>query len=137
MTNEKQLEEQTIAILQGFKLLNPWNGMVGARMDKFNLCFKQLKKLYDKKDLKLTFFISSQIKNWSDSGCSYYNRNSDEIVLHGRLSVLTFLHEFAHALFGSSEKKAREWSINLFKKVWPEKFANLQTDNDIVWRTKK
>ena len=40
----------------------------------------------------------------------------------GRLSVVTFLHEFGHAL-GYGERGACRWSINLFRRCFPRSFA--------------
>ena len=41
-----------------------------------------------------------------DSGGSYYSRGANVIVLAGRLSVITFLHEWGHAVKGGSEFEA-------------------------------
>lgn len=41
-----------------------------------------------------------------------------------RFSVLTFLHEFGHAL-GKNEKETCKWSINLFRQYFPKSFAKL------------
>lgn len=62
------------------------------------------------------------------SGSSCYIPAMHTIVLNGRLSVLTLLHEFAHAL-GKDEKAACKWSLNLFKKVYPRQFRRLMQAN--------
>ena len=38
------------------------------------------------------------------------------------LSVLAYLHEFAHAR-GADERQACHWSINLFRRCFPRSFA--------------
>jgi len=48
------------------------------------------------------------------------------VIYLEKLSVITLLHEFAHAAFGRSEYKAVEWSVNLFRKVYPEQFGKLE-----------
>jgi hypothetical protein len=48
------------------------------------------------------------------------------ITMRGRLSVVTYLHEFAHAL-GHGERGACRWSLNLFRRVFPAQFARLGT----------
>ena len=48
-----------------------------------------------------------------------------------RLSVVTYLHEFAHAM-GRDERGACRWSLNLFRRVFPEQFARLRTDGHTV-----
>jgi hypothetical protein len=117
-------EEQTIKILEKFKQMNPWEGDVGSRISKFNWCFKELKKIYNKEEYALVCSVATETKFWYSSRGSYTDTLGKVIVLKGRLSVITFLHEFAHA-FGMDEEGARQWSKNLFKKVWPEKYEKL------------
>jgi hypothetical protein len=65
------------------------------------------------------------------SGASSCQRRGDgrpaAITMRGKLSVVTFLHEFAHAL-GRDERGACRWSINLFRRAFPEQYARLQAD---------
>jgi len=64
------------------------------------------------------------------SGGSYYIPATHTIVLNGRLSVISLLHEFAHAR-GKDEREAVRFSVNLFKKVYPKQFRQLmQSNND-------
>jgi hypothetical protein len=126
-------EEEVIRLLKEFKNLNPWEGDVGERISKFNWLFKQLKKIYGKKEWKLICAVPTQIKFWEDSGRSYVDLYNKTIILQGRLSVLTFLHEFAHVL-GMSQKEAVEWSQKLFKEVFPEKWVKLKNDRGLMVR---
>jgi hypothetical protein len=60
-----------------------------------------------------------------DTGNSCYQLGaSGAIVLRGRLSIITVLHEFAHAR-GYGETGAVWWSVNAFRKVWKRAFARL------------
>ena len=56
------------------------------------------------------------------------------ITMRGRLSVVTYLHEFAHAL-GRGERGACRWSLNLFRRVFPEQCARLRADGHTVRST--
>jgi hypothetical protein len=56
------------------------------------------------------------------SGASNYRPACHTITLTGKLSVLTYLHEFAHAR-GADERQACRWSINLFRRCFPRSFA--------------
>lgn len=47
-------------------------------------------------------------------------------IQEGNYSIISTLHEFAHHIFGSSEKQACRWSVWLFKKVFPKSFAKLR-----------
>jgi hypothetical protein len=69
-----------------------------------------------------------------DSGTSYYDHDAHEIVMQGKLSIITFLHEIGHAVYGYDEHMARVWSINLFKKVYPKAFARLEVHDGFVLR---
>lgn len=40
-------------------------------------------------------------------------------------SIISTLHEVAHAIYGASELQACRWSVWLFKKVFPKAFDNL------------
>lgn len=44
-------------------------------------------------------------------------------IILPKVSVVSYLHEFAHALFGSCERRACRWSINLFRRCFPRSFA--------------
>jgi hypothetical protein len=61
---------------------------------------------------------------WSEgpSGASNYSPRLHRIELRGRFSVVTLLHEFAHAR-GMGERAACRWSVNLFAKCFPRSFA--------------
>jgi len=63
----------------------------------------------------------------ADSRSSFYHRKTNTIVMVEKLSIITFLHEFAHAL-GKDEVGATRWSLTLFKRVWPDQFERLQPD---------
>lgn len=62
-----------------------------------------------------------------------YNPEARTIYL-SKPSIITTLHEYAHALFGTSEKKACRWSVQLFAKVWPKAFAQLEWDGHCLVR---
>ena len=47
-------------------------------------------------------------------------------------SILSTLHEIAHAAFGSDELEACAWSVQLFKECFPEAFAKLVWDGHML-----
>lgn len=77
------------------------------------------------------------------SGSSNYNLTTHMITMSGNLSIITFLHEYGHAL-QKGERSATAWSVNLFKRVFPNQFEKLdhsqhtlirrRTDKDAVNR---
>lgn len=60
-----------------------------------------------------------------ESAHSFYQQQGRYVLLTGKLSVVTWLHELGHAL-GYDEEQARKWSICLFKKIYPISFERLE-----------
>ena len=56
---------------------------------------------------------------------SFYDSKKRLIVL-ATPSVITQLHEFAHALNGSDEEYAVRWSLNMFREHFPLSFSRLR-----------
>lgn len=108
---------RTLVVVRKFKLSKPWRGTETERKAKFGQLHLDLCELYGKQS-RLVFGLL----DGEDSGASHYVRSTDTITLCGRLSVLTFLHEFGHAL-GKDERAACRWSLNLFRAVFPISFA--------------
>jgi hypothetical protein len=67
------------------------------------------------------------------SGSSCYDPVRNMIRLRGRLSVVTYLHEFGHAL-GYGEQGACRWSINLFRRFFPRSYARLVPEGHTLVR---
>tara|TARA_R100000808_G_scaffold22268_1_gene48373 strand:+ start:1634 stop:2008 length:375 start_codon:yes stop_codon:yes gene_type:complete len=55
---------------------------------------------------------------------SFYDPKKRLIML-ATTSVITQLHEFAHALNGSDEEYAVRWSLNMFRNHFPLSFSRL------------
>jgi len=66
-----------------------------------------------------------------------YDPMARKIYMNKRLSIISTLHEFGHHLFGSSETQACRWSVQLFKKVFPENFSKLKWIGHQLVKTKK
>ena len=117
--------KETINALKRFKRLNPWKGDLDSRITKFCKLHLSLCEIYG---IDVKFRCHPSILENSHSGQSNYNPISRTITLHGRLSVLTFLHEWGHALKGRSEREACRWSVNLFRRVFPDNFERLRNN---------
>jgi hypothetical protein len=61
------------------------------------------------------------------SGSSNYNRLTHTITMEGKISILTFLHEFGHAR-GFDETDATLWSVNIFKRTFPVSYSKLKSE---------
>jgi len=103
-----------------FRKVGPWRGSLDERKDKFRRLNRALSAAYDITETDLKFGrVDGTI-----SGASHYIPAFHRIVLVGRLSVVTFLHEFAHAR-GMGERRAARWSVNLFRRCFPRQFSRL------------
>lgn len=112
----------TLRAVRNFADMHPWDGNIVKRMAKFKALHEDLCRIYNV-DYKLVFDSSVNLNESSwRSNC---NLLTQTITLHGKLSVLTFLHEWGHAIKGRSEYEACVWSVNLFRRVFPDNFNRL------------
>jgi hypothetical protein len=103
-----------------FATSRPWHGPLAARQEKFLRLNHDLAKTRSIREPMLEF----EALGGGSSVTSYYLSREHRIVMVGKLSVVTFLHEFAHAL-GCDERGACRWSINLFRKCFPRQYSKL------------
>jgi hypothetical protein len=106
--------------VQEFADIRPWEGSTELRQEKFRQLNRSMAEACGIDPPKLFF---GKIDGGSTGG-SHYRPRDHRIVITGKLSVVTFLHEFAHAL-GYGEREACRWSINLFRKCFPRQFSRL------------
>lgn len=109
-----------IEAVKSFAAMNPWQGSLNLRKKKFQQLNKDLARACGIDKPTLLFGTL----DGGSSGMSYYLPRDHQIVMVGKLSVVTFLHEFAHAL-GMDERDACRWSINLFRKCFPRQYSRL------------
>lgn len=83
----------------------------------------ELSTIYTMENPKLEF---TELEKENSFG-SHYNQTEHKITMVGKLSIITLLHEFAHAL-GKDEHGATKWSLSLFKKCFPKDFEKLVAD---------
>jgi hypothetical protein len=110
----------TLQAMQQFADAKPWSGTVEERQQKFIRRNRALTFAYGVTEPDLVF----EVLDGGTSGRSRYEAAQHRIVLAGRLSVITYLHEFAHSM-GHSERMACRWSVNLFRLAFPQKFSGL------------
>jgi hypothetical protein len=115
-----QFPAGVIDALQRFAVACPWSGTTDERFQKFRTLSAALSHECDIPEPEL---VIKQIDGGS-SGRSYYLPQRHRIVLVGKLSVVTLLHELAHAC-GLGERDACAWSINLFRQVFPRQYSRL------------
>ncbi|MCH7700374.1 MAG: hypothetical protein IID37_01685 [Planctomycetes bacterium] len=118
--SEMRFRPATLRAVRAFASSKPWSGSLEKRKEKFIKVTHDLATAYNVPEPDLRF---EQLDGTS-SGGSYYLPKMHLIIMSGKLSVVTYLHEFAHAL-GKDEADACRWSINLFRQCFPRQFSRL------------
>ena len=120
LDDEMRFRPATLRAVQAFAFSKPWRGSLEKRKKKFLTLNHDLASSCDIPEPDLRF---ERIDGTSSKG-SYYQPNAHRIVMTGKLSVVTYLHEFGHAL-GKDEVDACRWSVNLFRRCFPRQFSRL------------
>jgi hypothetical protein len=105
--------------VRAFARSRPWRSSVAERKAKFRRLNRALAAAYGIAEPRLIF---RGVEADMPSGASNYRPAAHAITLVGKLSVLTYLHEFAPAR-GAGERQACRWSINLFRLCFPRSFT--------------
>jgi hypothetical protein len=116
----------TLKAVKTFARSKPWRGTLEERQLKFRQLHADLCRVYS---VNPTLVIEGD--GTGDSGGSSYSPESKVITLTGRLSVITFLHEWGHCLRGHSEFEACRWSLRLFQRCFPRSFARLRWEGHV------
>ena len=120
LDDEIAYPDELLCVMRIFAASNPWKGSPGTRRRKF----RQLNRLMARAcGIEMPTLMFGSL-NGGSSGASHYRTREHRIMLVGKLSVVTFLHEFAHAL-GMNERDGCRWSINLFRKCFPRQYSRL------------
>ena len=115
--------------LLSFKAERPFKQELEAKKGCFKRLHENLNGIHNR---KTGLIFHSSIENNTQSGNSHFNLMEDSITLMGRISLITYLHEYAHALGFNNELDARAWSIKLFKKTFPKSFKKLKYVNGMM-----
>lgn len=125
-----RFKKATLSALKDFKNAKPWRGTLDERIEKFSTLINELSMIYR---IKPPLLDTSSVDPSECSDRSYYMPLTHSIYLVGRLSVITLLHEFAHAL-GKGEYGACRWSLNLFKQIFPSQWQKLSFHGHVARR---
>ena len=120
----------TLSAVRQFARSKPWQGDLAARRQKFQELNRALGEAYGVEPPLLILAGKQE----GDSGSSSYCPTTNTITMRGRLSVITFLHEWGHRLYGPSEYKACRWSLNLFRKVFKKSWSRLSFEGHVARR---
>ncbi|MCI0703582.1 MAG: hypothetical protein L0241_21080 [Planctomycetia bacterium] len=118
LDSEMKFNRSALAAVRAFAASRPYRQSAARREQLIRELCQVLSAAYGIAVPRLVFLWS---RGHSGSSC-YRPHPFHQIELRGRFSVVTFLHEFAHAR-GADERGACRWSINLFAKCFPRSFA--------------
>ena len=120
LSDDIEFTPATLGAVRTFAQSHPWAGSLISRKKKFRKLNHTLAQAEGVAMPELRFGRL----NGASSGRSYYEPGRHRIVLVGKLSVVTYWHEFAHSR-GKGEQGACRWSINLFRRCFPKQFGKL------------
>jgi hypothetical protein len=120
LDDEITYPDELLCVMRIFAASKPWSGSIEARKRKFTDANRMMAEACGSEVPTLAFGVL----NGGSSGSSYYSPGEHLITMTGKLSVVTFLHEFAHAL-SMDEQDACRWSINLFRRCFPRQYSRL------------
>lgn len=112
--------DELLRVVAKFASSRPWRGSRPVRQSKFFHLNHDLARACRIREPTLEFEALGE----GDSVMSFYSGREHKILMVGKLSVVTYLHEFAHA-WGYNEREACRWSINLFRKCFPREYSKL------------
>ena len=116
-----QLAPEIVEAARRFAASHPWRGTLKQRKAKFRTAIREICVAANAKPPRVIFAVDEEM----DSGRSCCVPALGLIVLRGRLSVVTALHEVMHLLHGPSEKIAVARSLALFRAAFPRSFRRL------------
>jgi hypothetical protein len=116
--------------VRAFARSRPWSGTLDERHQKFRTLHNDLCQVYGLDPKPRLIFGNDHV---SCSGSSCFIPSMDVIVLRGRLSAVSYLHEFAHAR-GMGERQACRWSINLFRRCFPRSWSRVTFEGHMIRR---
>jgi len=108
-----------------FRSSKPWRGTFLERKAKFDALLA---------DLCAAYRITCRLEVDPDAitnANSYDSHYANGVIYLTKFSVVTVLHEFAHAL-GKDETGACDWAINIFRIMFPNSFQRCRFDGHLV-----
>lgn len=126
LDDDMRFNADALRAVHDLRRSRPWTGTADERRQKFARLVVALSNAYAIEVPRLVFR-----ENDNAGGGGKYLPLSRTLVLGGRISVITALHEFAHHR-GMGERAACRWSINLFKRVFPNEFARCRHEGHML-----
>lgn len=137
--NSVKYKRGVIPALKRWQKKRLWGSKTNAeRLDGLKVLGKELSEVYQMRVPEIVvdgINLEATVRDTKMhfSGRSSYTPVQHKITMRGNLSIITFLHEFGHAM-GKDERQTCRWSINLFRKVFPKQYAKLNAEGHTLQR---
>jgi hypothetical protein len=121
---------EALRAVRRFARSKPWRGTLEERKAKFRRLNRALARAYGIARPRLVF---CRVGGNPEVGNGSYQPVTHTITLLGKLSVVTYLHEFGHAR-GYGERGACRFSVNLFRRAFPRSYARCRPMGHVLVR---
>jgi hypothetical protein len=118
LNTAREFEPAVVEAVKTFRRSKAWRGTTEERIAKFTAAVAALAAAYEME--KPPSFRFEPGFAGERGGC--YDQLANEVVLTGKLSVVTLFHVFCYAR-RQPRREAFAWSINLFAQLFPISFA--------------
>lgn len=131
LENLQEKETQTIQAIKSHIACKGYWRMNGSEQEAvLQALLGELNTIWDKQVILHCDFENSML--YAMTGGGRYNPQLQAISLY-KGSLMTFLHEFAHALFeGEGEEISQRWSHRMFKGALPRTYLNGVENNSFL-----
>jgi hypothetical protein len=116
-----------LAAVRAYARSKPWRGTLEERRQKIRALYTALAAAYGIPTPTLVFGDHGE----GDSGRSCCIPAMGTVILRGKNSCISALHEFHH-LLGNNEREACRWSLNLFRRCFPRSWSRLRFEGHMA-----
>jgi hypothetical protein len=92
-----------------------------------------LERLVD--ELNDVYYKNTEIFFMPHLSTCFYIPKQHRILMNSH-SIISLLHEYGHAIFGTSELKACRFSVHIFKNLFPRAYARLEWNGHMLVKHK-
>ena len=131
--DDMKFKKGTIAALRKFKEKKTFRMDDDGRLDAMRDLVYDLCGIYEMDRVT----VEAENLDGLSSGTSQWDSANRMIIMRGKLSIITLLHEFYHAkldgtVAGHNEVGAMKRAVNLFKRVYPKQYRKLTGDRGLL-----
>jgi len=116
LDDDMKFNPDVLRAVKAYRAAKPWRGSEDEKRAKLRVFHRALCRIYGRSTALVL------VGEAALACAGIFEPALDRITL-GKVSVVTYLHEFGHVL-GKDERETCRWSINLFRRIFPRSYAN-------------